>query len=47
VEGNDRARVFDRIAALTPLPKGVSRELALKLDPPTLKHWMEELAWTW
>jgi hypothetical protein len=47
VDGDDRARVFDRIAALTPLPKGVSREQALKLDPPTLKHWMEELAWTW
>jgi len=47
VEGGDRARVFDRIAALTPLPAGVSREQALKLDPQTLKHWMEELAWTW
>lgn len=47
VEANDRARVFDRIAALTPLPAGVSREQALKLDPSTLKHWLEELAWTW
>ncbi|HEV3201444.1 MAG TPA: zf-HC2 domain-containing protein [Bryobacteraceae bacterium] len=47
VEGSDRARVFDRIAALTPVPAGVSRGQALKLDPPTLKHWMEELAWTW
>jgi hypothetical protein len=47
VGGADRARVFDRIAALTPLPAGVSREQALKLDAPTLKHWLEELAWTW
>ncbi len=47
VEGTDRARVFDRIAALTPLPAGVSRGQALKLDPATLKHWLEELAWTW
>jgi anti-sigma factor RsiW len=47
VEGDDRARVFDRIAALTPLPAGVSRGQALKLDPPTLKRWLEELAWTW
>jgi hypothetical protein len=47
VEEDDRARVFDRIAALTPLPAGVSREQVLKLDAPTLKHWLEELAWTW
>lgn len=47
VEPGDRGRVFDRIAALTPVPVGVSRELALKLDPETLKRWKEELAWTW
>ncbi len=47
VEAGDRARVFDRIAALTPIPAGVSREKALKLDPETLTHWKEELAWTW
>ncbi|MGA2741516.1 MAG: FecR domain-containing protein [Bryobacteraceae bacterium] len=47
VEGADRERVFDRMAALTPVPAGVSRELALKLDPQTLEHWREELAWTW
>jgi hypothetical protein len=47
VEGGDRALVYDRIAALTPVPAGVSRELALKLDPETLKRWREELAWTW
>ena len=41
------ARVYDRIAALTPVPAGVSREQALKLDPETLKRWKEELAWTW
>jgi anti-sigma factor RsiW len=43
----DRARVFDRIAVLTPIPAGVSRDLALRLDPQTLNHWKEELAWTW
>lgn len=43
----DRARVYDRIAALTPVPAGVSRELALKLDPETLTRWKDELAWTW
>lgn len=47
VDPNDRGRVFDRIAALTPLPAGVSREQALKLDPQTLARWREELAWTW
>jgi hypothetical protein len=39
--------VYDRITALTPVPAGVTREQALKLDPETLKHWKEELAWTW
>ena len=47
VEAGDRGRVFDRIAALTPVPAGVSREQALKLDPQTLNRWKEELAWTW
>ena len=45
--GADRERVFDRMTALTPLPQGVTREKALLLDPETLKHWREELAWTW
>jgi hypothetical protein len=43
----DRARVYDRIASLTPVPAGVSREKALKLDPETLKLWKDELAWKW
>jgi hypothetical protein len=47
VDAGDRERVFDRIAALTPLPTGVSRQEALNLDPATLKRWKEELAWTW
>lgn len=47
VDAEDRARVYDRIAALTPVPAGVSREQALKLDPETLKRWKDELAWTW
>jgi hypothetical protein len=47
VDAGDRGRVFDRMAALTPVPAGVSREQALKLDPATLKRWEEELAWTW
>lgn len=47
VDSGDRERVYDRIAALTPVPAGVSREQALKLDPATLNRWKEELAWTW
>jgi hypothetical protein len=47
VEAADRARVFDRAAELTPPPATVSREQALALDPATLKHWREELAWKW
>jgi hypothetical protein len=47
VDRSERARVYDRIAALTPIPVGVSREKALALDPETMTHWREELAWTW
>lgn len=47
VEPQDRARVYDRIAALTPVPAGISRQQALQLDPETLKRWKDELAWTW
>ena len=47
VEPAERPRVFDRMAALTPLPAGVSREKALLLDPETLKLLREELAWKW
>jgi ferric-dicitrate binding protein FerR (iron transport regulator) len=43
----ERERVYDRMAALTPVPEGVSREQALQLDAETLKRWREELAWTW
>jgi Putative zinc-finger len=47
VELDERSRIFDRMVALTPLPKGVTREKALALDAGTLKFWREELAWTW
>jgi predicted anti-sigma-YlaC factor YlaD len=47
VEAEDRARVYDRIASLTPVPAGVSRREALKLDAETLRRLKEELAWTW
>jgi Putative zinc-finger/FecR protein len=47
VEAEDRARVYDRMASLTPVPAGVTREQALQLDPETLRRWKDELAWTW
>jgi predicted anti-sigma-YlaC factor YlaD len=47
VQGADRQHVFDRMVALTPLPVSVTREKAMQLDPRTLQHWREELAWTW
>lgn len=47
VPPNDRAKVYDRIGSLVPLPAGISRERALALDPETLNHLKEELAWKW
>jgi len=47
VAAADRIRVYTRMVALVPLPTGVSRGKALQLDPETLKHWREELAWKW
>jgi hypothetical protein len=43
----DRPRIFDRIAALTPLPPTISRDRALALDPDTLNLIRDELAWKW
>jgi len=42
-----RQRVFHRMVDLVPLPKTVSPDKALQLDPDTLKIWREELAWKW
>jgi FecR-like protein len=47
VELAERQRVYNRIVELVPLPKDVSPERALQLDPATLKLWREELAWKW
>jgi hypothetical protein len=47
VDAGDRELVYDRIAALAPVPAAVSRERVLKLDPGTLRLWKEELAWKW
>ena len=47
VPAADRARVYDRIAALTPLPAAISRARVLALDPPSLDQLKGELAWKW
>jgi len=44
---SDRVRIYDRMAALTPVPADVSREKVLELDAKTLTRWKEALAWTW
>jgi hypothetical protein len=43
----DRVRVYDRIAALTPIPAGIAQNRVLALDPEALDRLKEELAWKW
>jgi hypothetical protein len=47
VDGEDRARVYDRMAALTPPPAGVTREGVLALDQKMLDAWRDDLETTW
>ncbi|MEP6819158.1 MAG: FecR domain-containing protein [bacterium] len=47
VKGNDRARVYERIAAFTPPPDGVTREGVLVLNEPMLQLWKDKLETTW
>lgn len=47
VEGNDRVRVFERIAQFKPPPAGVTREGVLQLNEQMLQQWKDELETTW
>ena len=47
VEGDDRVRVYDKMAALDPPPAGVTREGVLQLDEKMLELWRDELKSTW
>jgi hypothetical protein len=47
VEGEDRARVYDTMAALSPPPASVTREGVLALDQTMLDAWRYELERTW
>jgi hypothetical protein len=47
VDGDDRARVYDKMAVLAPPPAGVTREGVLALDQKMLDAWRDELELTW
>jgi hypothetical protein len=47
VRGAERARLYERMAALIAPPKGVTREGVLKLDKGMLNLWKKELEWAW
>jgi hypothetical protein len=47
VEGEDRARVYDKMAALFPPPAGVTREGILALNQQMLNAWREAMETTW
>lgn len=47
VGGEDRVRVYEKMAAYSPPPAGVTREGVLRLDPDMLETWRHELEWGW
>jgi hypothetical protein len=47
VEGDQRARVLERMIELVGLPKGVTREGTLQLDQKTLDAWKDEMDTVW
>ena len=47
VDGADRARVYEKIAAFVPPPPGVTREGVLQLDQQMLETWRHALESTW
>jgi hypothetical protein len=47
VEGNERVRVYERIAGYKPPPAGVTREGVLQLNEQMLQQWKDELETTW
>jgi hypothetical protein len=47
VDGEDRGRVYDRMAMFVPPPAGVTREGVLDLDPKMLDAWRDALETTW
>ncbi|HEV7905763.1 MAG TPA: FecR domain-containing protein [Pyrinomonadaceae bacterium] len=47
VEGDERARVYERLAALAPPPAGVTRAGVLQLDDKMLANWKTDMEPTW
>jgi hypothetical protein len=47
VSGEDRVRVYEKMAAYSPPPAGVTREGVLQLNPDMLEAWKLELEWGW
>lgn len=47
VDGEDRARVYDKMAALFPPPAGVTREGILALNQQMLDAWRDAMETTW
>jgi hypothetical protein len=47
VDGKDRQRVYDRMAALAPPPSGVTREGVLQLNEQMLQLWKDDLTNVW
>jgi hypothetical protein len=47
LSGQDRERVYDRLAAMVPLPEGVTKEGVLALDRTMLDRWRDEFEWGW
>jgi hypothetical protein len=47
VRGIEREKVYERMAALIPPPKGVTKEGVMKLDKGMLDLWKKGLEWAW
>lgn len=47
MRGPERARVYDRMAAMIPPPPGVTREGVMRLDKRMLDRWKSGLEWAW
>jgi FecR-like protein/putative zinc finger protein len=47
VDGDDRVRVYEKMAVLSPPPQGVTRDGVLKLDQQMLDTWKHALEPTW
>jgi len=45
--GEQRSRVYDRLAELVPPPEGVSKPGVMRFDKRMLEQWMMKLTWVW